>query len=94
MLPLVNGPILAILQTTIEPHMQGRFFSTMTSVAGLAAPIGLMLAGPVAERLGGSLLVHRRRNRVHHHGGRHDTDRSILSMEDSPVMVVDQTTAP
>jgi len=26
MLPLANGPIQAILQTTIEPHMQGRFF--------------------------------------------------------------------
>jgi len=26
MLPLSNGPIQAILQTTIEPHMQGRFF--------------------------------------------------------------------
>jgi DHA3 family macrolide efflux protein-like MFS transporter len=40
MLPMVNGPIQAILQTTIEPHMQGRFFSMMASVAMLAAPIG------------------------------------------------------
>jgi MFS transporter, DHA3 family, macrolide efflux protein len=94
MLPLVNGPIQAILQTTIEPHMQGRFFSTMTSVAGLAAPIGLMLAGPVAELLGvrswfiggGIVCVIM--------AGAMTQIRSILDMEDSPVMVVDQTTAP
>jgi len=94
MLPLSNGPIQAILQTTIEPHMQGRFFSMMASVAGVAAPIGLMLAGPLAEFLGvrswfiggGIVCIVM--------AGAMTQIRSILDIEDSPVMVVAQTTAP
>jgi MFS transporter, DHA3 family, macrolide efflux protein len=86
MLPLVNGPIMAILQTTIEPHMQGRFFSMMTSVAMLAAPIGLMLAGPMAELLGvrswfiggGIVCIIM--------AGAMTQIRSILSIEDSRVI--------
>jgi MFS transporter, DHA3 family, macrolide efflux protein len=93
MLPLVNGPIQAILQNTIEPHMQGRFFSMMVSVAGLVAPIGLMLAGPVAELLGvrswfiggGIVCIIM--------AGAMTQIRSILGLEDSPIMVVAQTTA-
>jgi len=50
--PFVNGPILAIFQATIEPAFQGRVFSWMGSVAGLTAPLGLVLAAPVAEALG------------------------------------------
>lgn len=49
---MVNGPIQAIVQTTIPPDMQGRVFALYGSLATIAAPVGLVLAGPVAEGLG------------------------------------------
>jgi DHA3 family macrolide efflux protein-like MFS transporter len=50
--PLVNGPVFAILQATIAPDYQGRVFSLIGSLAGAAAPIGLIMAAPVAEIVG------------------------------------------
>ena len=54
-----------VIQSTVEPDMQARIFSLMSSVGGGMAPIGLMIAGPVADQvglhawfmLGGSLCV-------------------------------------
>ena len=50
--PLVNGPVYAILQATIAPDYQGRVFSLVGSLAGAAAPLGLIVAAPVAEIVG------------------------------------------
>jgi DHA3 family macrolide efflux protein-like MFS transporter len=50
--PLVNGPVFAILQATIAPDYQGRVFSLVGSLAGAAAPLGLIVAAPVAEIVG------------------------------------------
>ena len=50
--PLVNGPVFAILQATIAPEYQGRVFSLIGSLAGAAAPMGLVAAAPVAEVVG------------------------------------------
>lgn len=50
--PLVNGSMQAILQATVAADYQGRIFSLMGSLAGLTAPIGLVLAAPMAELLG------------------------------------------
>jgi DHA3 family macrolide efflux protein-like MFS transporter len=50
--PLVNGPVYAILQATIAPDYQGRVFSLVGSLAGAAAPLGLILAAPVADLAG------------------------------------------
>jgi DHA3 family macrolide efflux protein-like MFS transporter len=50
--PLVNGPVFAILQATIAPDYQGRVFSLVTSLATAAAPLGLIAAAPVAEIVG------------------------------------------
>lgn len=50
--PLVNGPIHALLQATIAPELQGRIFTLYGSLATLAAPAGLLLAAPLAETLG------------------------------------------
>jgi DHA3 family macrolide efflux protein-like MFS transporter len=44
--------MMAILQATVDPNIQGRVFSLMGSLVGLAAPIGLILAGPVSDWLG------------------------------------------
>ena len=49
---LVNGPIHAIFQATVRPEFQGRVLTLVGSVAGLATPLGLFLAAPVAEALG------------------------------------------
>ncbi len=49
---LANGPIIAIFQACIEPEMQGRVFTLLTSLASGMAPLGLVIAGPVADALG------------------------------------------
>jgi DHA3 family macrolide efflux protein-like MFS transporter len=50
--PIANGPIQAILQATIAADYQGRVFTLMGSIAGATAPLGLLLAAPVAEMVG------------------------------------------
>jgi DHA3 family macrolide efflux protein-like MFS transporter len=52
MIPLVDGPIMAILQGTVEPAMQGRVMTIMGSLLGLTSPLGLAFAGPVSDWLG------------------------------------------
>jgi DHA3 family macrolide efflux protein-like MFS transporter len=56
--PIANGPIGALLQSIVAPDMQGRVFMIVGSLAGFAAPLGLAVAGPVADALGvGSWFV-------------------------------------
>jgi DHA3 family macrolide efflux protein-like MFS transporter len=50
--PLLNGPVYAILQATIAPDYQGRVFSLVASLAGAVAPLGLIVAAPVATMVG------------------------------------------
>lgn len=52
MSPLANGPLTAILQATVPPELQGRVFSVISSFAEGASPVGLALAGPVADLFG------------------------------------------
>ncbi|HMQ33346.1 MAG TPA: MFS transporter, partial [Chloroflexaceae bacterium] len=52
MLVLANGPLMAVMQATVAPEMQGRVFTLVGSVSGAVAPLGLLLAGPAADRLG------------------------------------------
>ena len=52
MVPVANGPVMAIMQATIAADYQGRVFTLMGSVAGAMAPVGLLFAAPVAEWLG------------------------------------------
>lgn len=51
-LALTNGPIHAILQSVVDPNMQGRVFTLIGSVATAMTPIGLALAGPLADLMG------------------------------------------
>lgn len=48
----VNGPVMAILQATIAPEMQGRVFSLIRAGSAAMMPLGLLIAGPLAEVLG------------------------------------------
>ncbi|RMF43019.1 MAG: MFS transporter [Anaerolineae bacterium] len=50
--PLVNGPIFAVLQSVVDADMQGRIFMLVSSAASAISPLGLVLAGPLADRLG------------------------------------------
>lgn len=52
MLPLANGPLDAILQAVVDPKMQGRVFTLIGSMAGAMTPLGLIVAGPVADAFG------------------------------------------
>ncbi len=52
MIPMVNGPVHAILQATVEPQMQGRVFTLLGSLGSAMAPLGLIIAGPVADAIG------------------------------------------
>jgi hypothetical protein len=49
---LANGALGAIMQTKIPPEMQGRIFTVIGSLASAASPLGMLLAAPVAEKLG------------------------------------------
>jgi len=49
---LANGALGAIMQTKIPVEMQGRIFTVIGSLSSAASPLGMLLAAPVAERLG------------------------------------------
>ncbi len=52
MLPMVDGPFLAIFQIAVPPEKQGRVFTLLGSLLGLTSPLGLAIAGPVSDWLG------------------------------------------
>jgi DHA3 family macrolide efflux protein-like MFS transporter len=52
MVPLVDGPLMAILQSTVAPEMQGRVFTLFGSLIWITSPLGLALAGPISDWLG------------------------------------------
>ncbi len=49
---MVDGPIMAILQTTVAPDMQGRVFSVIGSLVTVTSPLGLVIAGPATDLIG------------------------------------------
>jgi len=52
MTPMVNGPVFAILQAKVAPEMQGRVFSLLNAGAAAISPLGLAIAGPLADAVG------------------------------------------
>ncbi len=52
MISLIDGPIMAILQATIEPELQGRVMMLFGSLISSTVPLGLIIAGPVADLIG------------------------------------------
>jgi len=50
--PLFGAPLTAMFQTLIHPSKLGRVMSLYMTMAMLTAPVGLLLAGPLAEKLG------------------------------------------
>jgi len=52
MMAFANGPIMAIVQAVVEPSMQGRVFTLMGSTSAAMMPLGLAIAGPLADVIG------------------------------------------
>jgi DHA3 family macrolide efflux protein-like MFS transporter len=52
MMPMTNGPIIAVMQATVAPEVQGRVFTLLNAVAMAMSPLGLIVAGPVADTMG------------------------------------------
>ncbi len=47
-----NGPLMAILQSTVSPDKQGRVFSLLNAGATATIPLSLLVAGPIADQFG------------------------------------------
>ena len=47
-----NAPLTALLQSGVPNQLQGRVLSLLSTVMGLAAPVGLAIAGPLGQAIG------------------------------------------
>lgn len=52
MIPMTDGPLMAIMQEKIDNEYQGRVFTIFGSLLYLSTPIGLAISGPVSDTLG------------------------------------------
>ncbi|MBT3323485.1 MAG: MFS transporter [Anaerolineae bacterium] len=52
MVAFANGPMMAIIQSSVRPDMQGRVMSLVGSAAMAMSPLGLIIAGPISDWLG------------------------------------------
>lgn len=50
-LPFINGSNQAIWQSKVAPDVQGRVFSVRRLIAQVTAPVAMLLAGPLADRV-------------------------------------------
>jgi DHA3 family macrolide efflux protein-like MFS transporter len=50
--PIVNGPLMAVVQSRVAPEMQGRVFTLIQSTATAMSPLSLAVASPVAQLFG------------------------------------------
>lgn len=50
--PMINGPFFALMQSRVEPDMQGRVMSLASSATGAMMPLSLVIAGPLADAFG------------------------------------------
>jgi len=50
-IPVLNGSNLAIWQAKVAPDVQGRVFATRRLIAQITAPVAMLTAGPLVDRL-------------------------------------------
>ncbi len=55
---ICDAPLMAILQSVIDKDIQGRVFSLIGSMSAAIAPLGLAVAGPVADAVGTRFLFY------------------------------------
>ena len=48
-LPILNGSNQAIWQVKVPPEMQGRVFASRLFIAQMGMPLGMLIAGPLAD---------------------------------------------
>jgi len=49
--PILNGSNQAIWQSKVAPDLQGRVFASRRFIAQVSSPLGMLIAGPLADRL-------------------------------------------
>jgi MFS family permease len=49
--PIINGSDQAIWQTKVAPDVQGRVFASQMLISHVTMPVGMLLAGPLADHL-------------------------------------------
>lgn len=52
MVAFANGPMMAAIQASVAPEMQGRVMTIMNSGSTAMMPLGLLLSGPLADAIG------------------------------------------
>ncbi len=52
MIPLATGSIMAVVQSIVPPNIQGRVFTVLISLGPAMTPVGLGVAGAIAESFG------------------------------------------
>jgi hypothetical protein len=50
-IPIINGSNQAIWQAKVAPDVQGRVFAARRLIAQVTAPVAMLAAGPLADRL-------------------------------------------
>lgn len=51
LIPIINGSNQAIWQSKVAPDVQGRIFAVRRLIAQITSPLGLLIAGPLADLL-------------------------------------------
>jgi DHA3 family macrolide efflux protein-like MFS transporter len=52
MYPITNGPVLAVIQSSVAPEIQGRVFTVMQAGVMAMSPLSMLVAGPIADAVG------------------------------------------
>jgi MFS transporter, DHA3 family, macrolide efflux protein len=50
--PIANGPFFALIQSKVDPGVQGRVMTMTSSITSGLTPLALIIAGPLADRFG------------------------------------------
>ncbi len=50
-MPIINGSNQSLWQAKVAPDVQGRVFATRRLIAQISGPVGMLIAGPLADRI-------------------------------------------
>ncbi len=50
-IPIINGSNQSLWQTKVSPDLQGRVFATRRLIAQITMPLGMVIAGPLADQI-------------------------------------------
>jgi DHA3 family macrolide efflux protein-like MFS transporter len=56
-MPLYNVPAMTLMQTKVAPEFMGRAFSVFSMMSSVLVPIGMLIFGPLADRISIDLLL-------------------------------------